>query len=51
MTTTPDITDRIRELFTLFKLPTLADQATERFRDSGHYAALASQGPCVTVEK
>jgi len=40
MTTTPDITDRIRELCTLFKLPTLADQAARRFRDSGHDEAL-----------
>lgn len=40
MTTTPDITDRIRELFTLFKLPTLADQVAQRFRDSGQDEAL-----------
>jgi DNA replication protein DnaC len=41
MTTTPDVTERIQELFTLFKLPTLADQATQRFRNSGHDDALA----------
>jgi DNA replication protein DnaC len=41
MTEIPDVTARIRELFTLFKLPTLADQATQRFRDSGHDEALA----------
>jgi hypothetical protein len=41
MTTTPNVTDRIRELFTLFKLPTLADQATQRFRDGGYDDALA----------
>jgi DNA replication protein DnaC len=36
-----DIVERIRELFILFKLPTLADQATKRFQDSGHDDALA----------
>jgi DNA replication protein DnaC len=41
MTSTPDITERIRELFTLFKLPTLADQVTQRFRDSGQDEALS----------
>lgn len=41
MTTSPDASARIRELFTLFKLPTLADQATQRFRDGGHDDALA----------
>jgi len=40
MTTTPDMTERIHALFTLFKLPTLAEQATQRFRDSGYDDAL-----------
>lgn len=36
----PEVADRIRELFTQFKLPTMAEQAARRFRDAGHNDAL-----------
>lgn len=32
--------DRIKELFTLFKLPTLAAECARRFHDAGHHDAL-----------
>ncbi len=35
-----DIDDRIKELFTLFKLPTLATECVRRFRDAHHDEAL-----------
>jgi DNA replication protein DnaC len=35
-----DIDDRIKELFTLFKLPTLAAECVRRFRDAHHDDAL-----------
>jgi len=35
-----DIDDRIKELFTLFKLPTLASECVRRFRDAHHDGAL-----------
>ena len=35
-----DIDDRIKELFTLFKLPTLATECVRRFRDAHHDDAL-----------
>ena len=31
---------RMRELFTKFKLPTLATEVVRRFDDAGHHAAL-----------
>lgn len=38
---TADTGDRIRELLSLFKLPTMATECVRRFRDSGHDEALA----------
>jgi DNA replication protein DnaC len=35
-----DLDDRIKELFTLFKLPTLASECVRRFRDAHHDDAL-----------
>ena len=35
-----DISDRIKELLTLFKLPTMAAECARRFRDAGHDDAL-----------
>jgi hypothetical protein len=35
-----DISERIKELCTLFKLPTMATECVRRFRDAGHDAAL-----------
>jgi DNA replication protein DnaC len=37
---TPTITDRITELLSLFKLPTMAAECARRFRESGHDDAL-----------
>ncbi len=35
-----DVSDRIKELLTLFKLPTMAAESVRRFRDAGHDDAL-----------
>src|SRR5690606_4770004 len=35
-----DVNERIAELLTLFKLPTMASECVRRFRDAGHDAAL-----------
>jgi hypothetical protein len=37
---TTTITDRIAELLSLFKLPTMAAECVRRFRESGHDDAL-----------
>ncbi|MEY2458497.1 MAG: hypothetical protein QOG30_327 [Acidimicrobiaceae bacterium] len=39
-TFTPEMADRLRELMTRFKLPTLAAEATRRFTEAGHEDAL-----------
>jgi hypothetical protein len=33
---TTETSDRVKELLTLFKLPTLAAHCVRRFRDAGH---------------
>lgn len=38
---TADTGDRIKELLSLFKLPTMASECVRRFRDAGHDEALA----------
>ena len=38
--TAPDAADRIKELLTLFKLPTMASECVRRFRDADHDQAL-----------
>jgi DNA replication protein DnaC len=41
-TFTPEMADRLRELMTVFKLPTLAAEATRRFTEAGHEDALST---------
>jgi len=36
----PSTSERLRELLTLFKLPTMAEQTEQRFVDAGHFEAL-----------
>jgi DNA replication protein DnaC len=38
--TTPESTERVKELLSLFKLPTMAAECVRRFRDAGHDEAL-----------
>jgi DNA replication protein DnaC len=38
--TTPESTERVQELLSLFKLPTMAAECVRRFRDAGHDEAL-----------
>jgi DNA replication protein DnaC len=48
---TPEMEGRLRELLTAFKLPTLATQATRRFTDAGHEAALPTLLETVEAEQ